>query len=59
MEAGFEWIKGAQRTAVYEDLGLTEGMRSGIDIAKDLGLEVVHRTIGPAWMDWYEPDIWP
>lgn len=49
MEAGFEWIRVADYTVVYMDLGVSGGMQEGIDRAKALGKEVVYRSLGKAW----------
>lgn len=45
MQAGFVWRQRSMKTAVYTDLGLTEGMRRGIEEAKMLGQPIEYRTI--------------
>jgi hypothetical protein len=49
MEAGFAWGKWASRVAVYMDLGMSKGMREGIDRAYARGSEVWIRTLGGIW----------
>lgn len=46
MEAGFAWGEVAEFVAVYDDLGITAGMRVGIDRWRRLGLPIIHRDIG-------------
>ena len=45
MEAGFAWGALAEICAVYQDRGITAGMREGIDRAQANGLKVVFRNI--------------
>lgn len=45
MTAGFEWIRMAQKTVVYTDLGISKGMELGIAKAQGLGWEVEYRSI--------------
>ena len=55
--AGFEWRKVAEATVVYEDYGISGGMRTGIDDAhrlnralaelRALGRPIEYRRIGP------------
>jgi len=47
MEAGWEWIKVSDFTAVYEDYGVSNGMKQGIEIAKKMGHKVVTRYLDP------------
>jgi hypothetical protein len=49
IEAGFMWRDVAEKTVVYTDRGITEGMRRGIEHAAKLGHEVEFRTLGDAW----------
>lgn len=46
IEAGLVWGKWAQVTVVYEDLGISRGMRYGIDRAKTEGRPVEFRRLG-------------
>lgn len=46
MEAGFAWGEVARQVAVYEDFGITEGMREGIRRHRSGGLKVEYRQIG-------------
>lgn len=36
-------------TAVYDDLGVSEGMKIGINRAGEVGRDVVHRSLGKDW----------
>ncbi len=45
MSAGFAWNRHAELVAVYEDLGVSRGMRAGISIAEALGIPVEYRSI--------------
>ena len=44
--SGLIWAECAQRTAVYTDLGISPGMRKGIEDAMAKGREIVYRQIG-------------
>ena len=46
MGAGFEVLRRSDYSVVYEDYGMSHGMEEGIKIAKELGHEIVYRTIG-------------
>lgn len=48
IEAGLRWGEHARATVVYDDLGLTKGMRQGIERALDAGRPVEMRQI-PGW----------
>ncbi len=48
MQAGFAWGDVAHATVVYEDLGITSGMKAGIDRAVAAGRPVEYRFI-PGW----------
>lgn len=56
--AGFEWGKRASVRAVYGDLGITDGMRRGIEQALLLGQRVELRSV-PDWGDTVEADAPP
>ena len=43
--AGLAWLKVASLSAVYTDYGVSDGMRMGIEAAKDAGVPVVYRQI--------------
>jgi hypothetical protein len=45
MEAGFAWGAVANLVAVYCDLGISKGMRAGIDRAEDAGVPVELRSL--------------
>ena len=47
IEAGLSWGTLAERTVVYTDLGITEGMRAGIQRARDQNREVLYRSLYP------------
>lgn len=44
--AGFAWRKVAAATVVYEDYGLSSGMKLGLDHAWEIGHPVERRSIG-------------
>lgn len=46
IEAGLSWGPVSRHTAVYVDLGITEGMQQGIDRAKAEGRRVLIRELG-------------
>ncbi len=45
IEAGCSWGRKADRTVVYQDLGITSGMRYGIESAKKAGRPVEYRNL--------------
>jgi len=45
MRAGFAWGSRAEACVVYEDFGISDGMKEGIKRAIDLGLQVEYRKI--------------
>lgn len=45
IEAGLAWGRCAEKTVVYTDLGISKGMRLGIERAKELGRPCVERTL--------------
>lgn len=47
--AGFAWGKVAALTAVYHDLGVSRGMRQGIEEAERCGRPIVWRKLGGVW----------
>lgn len=49
MRAGLAWGAVAQLVAVYVDLGISSGMRAGIDVARERGLPVEMRRLGAPW----------
>lgn len=53
IEAGLSWRRVASGSVVYADYGISKGMQYGIDLAKERGLPVEIRYIGP------EPDAAP
>ena len=48
IEAGLEWGFKAEATVVYTDLGISAGMRQGIDRARDEGRPIEMRSL-PSW----------
>jgi hypothetical protein len=46
MQAGWAWLLSADRVAVYQDLGITPGMRRGIEIATNNHIPVEYRELG-------------
>lgn len=49
MEAGWMWMEVADAVVVYEDLGVSYGMRLGIEAAEALGKPIERRTLGGMW----------
>jgi len=49
MEAGFAWRDVVEASIVYNDLGISKGMQTGIDDAIAKGRPVEYRTLGPKW----------
>lgn len=49
IEAGLAWKDVAHATIVYTDLGISDGMRYGIEAAERIGQRVVYRSFGPGW----------
>lgn len=45
INAGLAWRKVAERSVVYTDRGISQGMEYGIQAAKDAGLEIIYRQI--------------
>jgi hypothetical protein len=45
INAGLAWMRVADATVVYIDLGISEGMRAGIAAAMQAGRQVEHRSI--------------
>jgi hypothetical protein len=46
--AGFAWGRHAELVVVYEDLGVTPGMKAGIERAEAMGQPVERRSL-PNW----------
>ncbi len=49
MRAGFEFHRVADIVAVYDDLGVTRGMNSGISHARKFGCRIERRSLGEDW----------
>ena len=49
IEAGFIWGRVAELTVVYTDLGLSNGMKQGIEAAARHGRPVEFRELGGEW----------
>jgi len=45
ISAGWDWMRRADKVAVYCDRGVSDGMRRGIARARDLGLPVEFRFV--------------
>ena len=45
IEAGLMWAKFTEATIVYTDLGISEGMKQGIERAKKEGRVIEYRTL--------------
>lgn len=51
MEAGFEWGPVSEATVVYTDLGISDGMRLGIERAKECGRLIEFRSLNKTMHD--------
>lgn len=49
MEAGMLWSEKAAKSVVYTDLGISSGMKFGIERASKVGRPVEFRELGPDW----------
>jgi hypothetical protein len=49
IKAGFAWRQTAEKTVVYIDFGISQGMQHGIDDAHGRGCPVEYRTIEEFW----------
>ena len=49
IKAGLEWGRFAHMTVVYKDLGITQGMRLGIQAAWRAGRPMKFRRLGGEW----------
>lgn len=49
IKAGFAWRQAAEMTVVYDDLGISTGMKYGIKDAEEKGRSIEYRTLGPEW----------
>ena len=49
IRAGLEWGKAAESTVVYEDRGVSPGMKIGIRVAIEAGRRVEYRRLGGEW----------
>lgn len=45
IEAGFAWRPAAEATVVYIDLGITPGMRAGVNDARQRGQRIEYRSL--------------
>lgn len=45
IKAGFVWADLAERRVVYIDLGITDGMKKGIEHAEEIGQPVEYRRL--------------
>lgn len=52
IQAGFVWRQVAEKTVVYQDLGISKGMQYGIDHATAMGHVIEYRNIGTQERDW-------
>jgi len=45
MTAGWAWMAAAEAVVVYVDLGISAGMRAGIQCAEEIGMPVEYRSM--------------
>ena len=46
IDAGHAWLEKADLVVVYNDLGISSGMKHGIAAAEERNVPVIYRTIG-------------
>jgi hypothetical protein len=54
MQAGLSWIVGSEGTVVYQDLGISGGMKAGITKAKEIGgpsYSIEYRNLSRAFFE--------
>lgn len=49
IQAGFAWRAVTLKTVVYTDLGISRGMKYGIEHAERFGHTIEYRTLGEEW----------
>lgn len=49
IDAGLAWRRVAEKTVVYEDYGITNGMLYGIRLAEQSHGQIEYRLLGPKW----------
>ena len=49
IDAGFAWRDVAEATVVYDDLGISTGMKYGIEHAERGGKPIEYRRLGGEW----------
>lgn len=57
MACGFNWAEKADLIAVYDDYGITDGMRDGIKRHESLGIPVEYRSIMRKKNNWHGVDV--
>ena len=45
MSRAFQWYRHADLMAVYTDKGISKGMEMGIEVAKNLGINIEYRNL--------------
>jgi len=45
IDAGLAWRKVAEKTVVYTDMGISDGMNYGVSLAKNSGIQIEYRSI--------------
>lgn len=54
IKCGYEWQAVAEYVVVYEDLGVSGGMKAGIDTALRNDMKVIHRKLPPDMLEQLE-----
>lgn len=49
IEVGLAWVPVSDATVVYADLGISSGMKAGIERAQRFGKPVFYRELGGMW----------
>lgn len=57
MEAGFEWAKAGDIVAVYDDLGISNGMKQGIANGVERKQKIEYRQLPKELMELLDKDV--
>lgn len=52
IEAGLAWGEAAELVAAYTDLGISAGMRLGMERHRERGVPVEERSLAATWSGW-------
>lgn len=49
IEAHLAWLRRADAVVIYSDLGITDGMKQAIALAREIGLPFQYRQLAEGW----------